>query len=90
MSAVDASHYHPRRTAPACCIIPGETDDDGGLATRMPVLGLTIGIAAAFLADGWKIFKLLLLLMKLGGGAYAEVAAEDRESAGVTCCCGCI
>lgn len=46
---------------------------------------MTIGMAAAFLADGWKIFKLLLLLIKLGGGAYAEVAAEDKDKAGVIC-----
>jgi len=78
--------YHPRRAALVCPIIPGETDD-GGLATRMPVLGLTIGMAPAFRADGWKIFR-LLLLMKLGGGAYADVAAEDKDRAGVICCCG--
>lgn len=69
MKVAEAALYHPRRAALVCCIIPGETDDDGGLATRMPVFGLTMGMAAAFLADGWKIFKLLLLLMKLGGGA---------------------
>jgi len=51
MSAVKATPYHPRRAALVCCIIPGETDD-GGLATRMPVFGLTMGMAAAFLADG--------------------------------------
>lgn len=31
----------------ACCLIPGEIDD-GGLGTRMPVLGLTIGITFWF------------------------------------------
>lgn len=80
--------YHPRLAVLDCCIIPGETDD-GGLATRIPVFGLTIGIAPAFLADGWKILRLLLLLMKLGGGAYADAAAEDKDKAGVICCCGC-
>lgn len=87
MKAAKAPYQH-RRAALVCCIIPGETDDDGGLATRIPVFGLTIGMAAAFLADGWKIFRLLLLLMKLGGGAYAEVAAEDKDKAGVICWCG--
>jgi len=44
--------YH-RRARVCCCILAGEIDS-GGLATRMPVLGLTIGMA--FLvrtADGW-------------------------------------
>ncbi len=36
-------HYH-LRAAVACCIIPGEIDD-GGLAIRIPVVGLTMGIA---------------------------------------------
>jgi len=35
--------YH-RRAAVACCIMPGEMDD-GGLAMRVPVDGLTIGMA---------------------------------------------
>lgn len=52
MSAAKATPYHPRRAALVCCIIPGETDDDGGLATRMPVFGFTMGMAPAFLADG--------------------------------------
>ena len=46
--------YH-RDGGVGCCIIPGEMDD-GGLATRMPVMGLTMGIA--FLvrrAEGWCI-----------------------------------
>jgi hypothetical protein len=77
--------YH-LRAAVACCIIPGEIDD-GGLATRMPVLGLTMGIA--FLvrsADGWWIFMGLLMVEKFGDTNGAAV--EDKEIAGVTCCCG--
>ena len=35
--------YH-RRAAVVWCIIPGEIDD-GGLAMRLPVEGLTIGMA---------------------------------------------
>jgi len=36
--------FYQRRATVCCCIIPGEIDD-GGLETRIPVLGLTIGIA---------------------------------------------
>lgn len=45
--------YH-RRTAVACCIMPGEMED-GGLAMRLPVEGFTIGMALLRerIADGW-------------------------------------
>ncbi len=70
--------------AVVCCIMPGEMDD-GGLAMRVPVDGLTMGMALLRerTAEGWWIFR--LLLAKLGGEAYAEVAAEDREREGVIC-----
>lgn len=77
--------YH-RLAAVVCCIIPGEIDD-GGLAIRMPVLGLTIGIA--FLvrtADGWWILIGLLMLARFG--ETKEGALEDKDMAGGTCCCG--
>jgi len=52
-----ASNVYHRRAAVVCCIIPGETEfgiEFGGLATRIPVLGLTIGIAFRVrTADGW-------------------------------------
>jgi hypothetical protein len=38
------------------CIMPGEIDE-GGLETRMPVLGLTMGMAFRVrTAEGWWIF----------------------------------
>jgi len=37
-------HAYHRRAAVVCCIKPGEIDD-GGLAMRLPVEGLTIGMA---------------------------------------------
>lgn len=44
--------YHPR-AAVVCCIIAGEIEE-GGLAIRMPVLGLTMGIAFRVrIAAGW-------------------------------------
>jgi hypothetical protein len=55
------SNLYHLRVAVVCCIIPGEIDD-GGLATRMPVLGLTMGIAyVARSADGWCIFMLFVV-----------------------------
>jgi len=78
--------YH-RRAAVVCCIIPGEMDD-GGLAMRMPVEGLTIGMALVRerSADGWWIFSELLLLVNVGGETtYADVAAEEMDSKGVIC-----
>jgi len=68
-----------------CCIIPGEMDD-GGLAMRLPVEGFTMGMALVRderIAKGWWILRLLLLLLKLGGDIYAEVAAEEIARAGV-------
>lgn len=49
---------HQRRAYVACCwcccILAGEIDSGGGEATRIPVLGLTIGIALRVRrADGW-------------------------------------
>jgi hypothetical protein len=54
--------YH-RRAAVVCCIIPGEIDD-GGLAMRLPVEGLTMGMALLRdrIAEGWWILRLLLLV----------------------------
>lgn len=81
--AQQGDSYH--RRAAVVCIIPGEIDE-GGLATRMPVLGFTIGMAFRVrIADGWWILRLLLLLAKLGGTTYAEAAADDRDSVGATC-----
>ena len=72
-----------------CCIIPGEIDD-GGLATRIPVLGFTIGMAFRVrTADGWCSFNGSWVIVNAGGETYAEVAAEDKDIAGVTCW-GCI
>jgi len=67
--------------------MPGEMDD-GGLAMRMPVEGLTIGMALLRerIAEGWWIFRLLLLVY-VGGDMYAEVAADERDKAGVICGC---
>jgi len=68
-----------------CCIIPGEMDD-GGLAMRVPVEGFTMGMALVRderIAEGWWILRLLLLLVKLGGDIYADVAAEEMDRAGV-------
>ena len=49
-------HYH-RRAYVCCCIRAGEMDDGGGDATRIPVLGFTIGMALrARMAAGWWIF----------------------------------
>jgi hypothetical protein len=67
--------------------MPGEMDE-GGLAMRLPVDGLTMGMALLRerIADGWWILRLrLLLLAKLGGEVYADVAAEESESEGVIC-----
>lgn len=45
--------YHRRWSG---CIMPGEMEE-GGLETRMPVLGLTIGMAFLDrIAEGWWIF----------------------------------
>ena len=43
--------------------MPGEMED-GGLAMRLPVEGLTIGMALlrVRIADGWWILRLLLLI----------------------------
>ena len=43
-AASQGSFVYHLHAAVVCCIIPGEIED-GGLATRMPVLGLTMGIA---------------------------------------------
>jgi len=51
------SALYQRRASVVCCIKPGEIDD-GGLATVMPVLGLTIGMAFRVrTADGWWILS---------------------------------
>lgn len=70
-----------------CCIIPGEMDE-GGLAMRLPVEGLTMGMALLRerRAEGWWILRPLLLLVKVGGDMYADVAAEEMDKAGVICC----
>jgi len=67
--------------------MPGEMDD-GGLAMRLPVEGLTIGMALLRerIAEGWWILRLLLLVY-VGGDMYAEVAAEEMDNAGVICGC---
>ena len=50
-----SSRYH-RRAYVCCCILAGD-EDCGGEATRMPVVGLTMGMALrARMADGWWIF----------------------------------
>ena len=52
---------YQRRVYVCCCIMAGEMDR-GGLATLIPVLGLTIGIALRVRnADGWWIFICWLL-----------------------------
>lgn len=63
--------------------------DDGGLAMRLPVDGLTIGIALLRdrSADGWRIFKFWLWLRDIGGGMKEDVAALVMDKAGVTCGC---
>lgn len=49
----DGGGRHQRRTMP---FMPGDVDS-GGLGTRMPVLGLTIGMAFRVRsADGWCSF----------------------------------
>ena len=46
-------HVYQRRVYVCCCILTGEMDR-GGLATRMPVLGLTMGMALRDRrAEGW-------------------------------------
>ena len=48
---------YQRRTYVCCCIWPGEMER-GGLATRIPVLGLTMGMALRVRrAEGWWIFR---------------------------------
>lgn len=66
--------------------MPGEMDE-GGLAMRLPVEGLTIGMALLRerSADGWWILRVLLLLEYVGGETYADVAADEMESDGVIC-----
>ena len=45
-----------------CCIMAGDMED-GGLGTRMPVLGLTMGMALRVRkAEGWWSFICWLLL----------------------------
>jgi hypothetical protein len=54
------------------------------------VLGLTIGMALRVrTADGWWSLRVSCVVVNVGGDMYAEVAAEDNDNAGVTCC-GCI
>lgn len=48
---------YQRRTNVCCCILAGDIDS-GGLATLIPVLGFTIGIAFLVrIADGWWILS---------------------------------
>lgn len=64
--------------------------DDGGEGTRMPVLGLTMGMALRVRrADGWWIFICWLFDWKPVTGLYELLeAAEEMEKLGVTCCDG--
>jgi len=78
--------YH-RRVNVCCCILAGEMDN-GGLATLIPVLGLTIGMAFLVrMAEGWWIFSWVvgLLLWKPEFGLYELVEADDIEKLGATC-----
>ena len=50
------------RVYACCCIMAGDIED-GGLGTRMPVLGLTMGMALRVRkAEGWWSFICWLLL----------------------------
>jgi len=61
--------------------------DEGGLAMRVPVEGLTMGMALLRerIAKGWWILRLLLSFVKVGGDIYADVAAVETERDGVIC-----
>lgn len=63
--------------------------EEGGLGTRMPVLGLTIGMALRVRkAEGWWIFICWLLFdWKPVTGLYELLdAAEEMEKLGAICC----
>jgi len=63
--------------------------DCGGLATRMPVLGLTMGMALRVRsAEGWWIFICWALVDWKPVEGWYELPEADSEKDGVTWRCG--